>query len=56
MRVGSDCCYSCYVTKHPEIVEARERAKEKLKKARSEYAKKKRLEIKKARDLRRDIS
>ena len=46
MRVGSDRCYSCFILSHPEILEARERKKEEIKRARREYAKKKREELK----------
>ena len=46
MRLGADCCYGCYILKHPEIHEMREKKKEEIKKARREYAKKKREELK----------
>lgn len=46
MRLGADMCYGCFVSKHPEVLEAREIAKEKRKKAQKEYARKKRLESK----------
>ena len=54
MRIGADCCYGCYLLKHPEIVEMRLIAEERRKRDRKEYALKRRLAAKKAHDLSRN--